>query len=142
MEDSLHCRIIALRVGCLNCALKGDCISWKSNQDARKAYEERLRDWARKARFDMETFIKYTGKSLRQLEREMQKNLGHSPREWLTEQRIFASEYLLLSDHSIKDTAIELGFSQSCNFTREFKKVLRVTPTKFVSLQKIRNVAH
>ncbi len=77
--------------------------------------------------------------TIRQLERQCQKALGHSPQEWLNQQRMLAAQRLLLESDSIKSVAYELGYKQGSHFCREFKKYYQMTPSQFVSRQLGRN---
>jgi AraC-like DNA-binding protein len=101
-------------------------------------------DLAKAARYDAKELAKLCHLSVRQLERDFRRNLGHTPQDWLNEQRIKAAQQLLLFGQPVKVVALELGFKQSSHFCRQFKSQNNLTPSQFVLIQPnpLANVAH
>ena len=59
-------------------------------------------------------------------------NLSINPHQWIELQRIrFAAQRLQLSRMKIFEIAEELGYSDSFHFSRTFKRMVGVSPTKF-----------
>lgn len=57
---------------------------------------------------------------------------GVSPGNFIQNQRIRASQSLLSGeDMTVKEVALELGYTDSATFSKQFKKVTGYTPTKF-----------
>src|SRR6185503_15743617 len=71
----------------------------------------------------------------RQLRRQLRRDLGCAPQQWLNERRIAAAEELLRAGGPIKSVAFEVGFKQSSHFCRVFKALKRMTPSEFVVLE-------
>jgi len=86
-----------------------------------KALLERWEQLAGTARYDAKELAKLCNLSVRQLERDFRRYLGRPPQDWLNEQRIKASQQLLISGQPVKVVALELGFKQPSHFCRQFK---------------------
>jgi len=58
---------------------------------------------------------------------------GITPHAWLTQQRIERSADILRTncDARLSDVAVKVGFSDQAHFTREFKKIIGLTPRIF-----------
>ena len=70
--------------------------------------------------------------SRRSFDRHFRENLGISPKEWLTRQRInLAREYLESSLASIEQVAEKSGFGSAMNLRHHFSQVLRVSPSDY-----------
>jgi AraC-like DNA-binding protein len=48
--------------------------------------------------------------------------MNRSPKEWFMEQRFRHARRILLETGSVKTAALELGYTQTANFSRDFKK--------------------
>jgi AraC-like DNA-binding protein len=90
---------------------------------------------ARAAGFRCSELARLCRLSTRQLRRQIRRQFGRSPQDWLNEHRIIAAQQLLLNGHLVKTVALELGFKQTSHFCRQFKLLRRMTPSEFVSLQ-------
>jgi AraC-like DNA-binding protein len=64
------------------------------------------------------------------------RNIGISPHEYLIQFRIRKARELLLEGNSIAGVALDLGFIDQSHFTRFFKRVIGVTPGRFIQLHK------
>jgi transcriptional regulator GlxA family with amidase domain len=67
--------------------------------------------------------------SLRTLERHFLKNMGKSPKAWLSEQRLQRAINLLQDGSSVKETAGLLGYKHPNHLTNRFKKHCGHCPT-------------
>jgi len=90
---------------------------------------------AKEAHFNSRELARLCNLSPRHLQRELNKRFGRTPQDWLNEQRIIASHYLLTSGQPVKNVAFELGFKQPSHFCRQFKSVFSITPSQFVRTQ-------
>jgi transcriptional regulator GlxA family with amidase domain len=90
-------------------------------------------DLAVAARYDARELAKLCDLSVRQLEREFQRQLARTPQDWLNEQRIKAAQQMLLSGQPVKKVALDLGFKQVSHFCRQFKIQNNITPTQFAA---------
>ena len=91
-----------------------------------------IRNWpelAQKANWCAGTLAKQHGVSLRTLERFFVKNMGKSPKEWLSEQRHEEGHKMLKEGMSVKETAGNLGYEHFNNFSRDYKKHTGCRPT-------------
>jgi len=86
----------------------------------------------REAKFNASDMAAHCGITLRQLERHAQTTFGCPPQQWLDEQRMIAADILLREAETIKEVALQLGFSQSSHFCRQFRKHFGLTPTQFL----------
>jgi AraC-like DNA-binding protein len=84
------------------------------------------------AHYDARELAKLCAISLRQLERNFNRELNRSPQDWLNEQRIEAARQLLLSGGPVKRVAFELGYKQVSHFCRQFKAYNHMTPSQFL----------
>jgi AraC family transcriptional regulator of adaptative response / DNA-3-methyladenine glycosylase II len=71
------------------------------------------------------------GVSERHLRRVFEDGLGISPKEWLRQERMVAARQLLRHGSPIKEVSIDLGFSTSKMFSRDFIEFYGVRPTDF-----------
>jgi AraC-like DNA-binding protein len=94
---------------------------------------------AREAKFSAANMAALSGITLRQLERHAQKVLGCTPQIWLDEQRMVAAQVLLLDTDTVKEVALELGYTQASHFCRQFKAYYEMTPTRYIALCEKRN---
>lgn len=63
--------------------------------------------------------------------RAVQRSLGRTAKVWLRENRIVVACHLLREEEKIGFTAKQLGFRHEADFTREFRKLIGVTPSAF-----------
>jgi AraC-like DNA-binding protein len=96
---------------------------------------------ARSAHFNAREFAGLCRLSPRQVQRIFRAKFTLSPQQWLNEKRISVARELLLSGKPVKVVAYELGFKQSSHFCRQFKAVIHMTPSEFVSKNPLDNVA-
>lgn len=87
---------------------------------------------ARRADWDVTAAAQHLGISLRQLERLCQEQLGCAPRECFQRERMAEAARLLASCQSVKIVAMQLGYTQPANFSRDFKRHFGRTPRAFV----------
>ena len=86
------------------------------------------------SRYDAKILAGICDLSVRQLQREFKRRFQRSPQQWLDEQRIKASQQLLLLGQPVKAVAFELGFKSSSHFSRRFKSQFRMTPSEFTEI--------
>ena len=80
----------------------------------------------------VEEIAAYTGVSRSHLFRLFQKNLGTSPKEYLTNCRLRqACQLLKETDLSVTAISHSVGFENNLYFSKAFKKVFHVTPTQY-----------
>lgn len=95
----------------------------------------------------MKRLAEYFQVEVRQIERYLQRELGRTPEDWLSEQRIIAARRLLLESRSIKQVAAELKIKHVPHFCRQFKRYYGMTPSEFLhfqghlNLKKVKKVA-
>ena len=70
----------------------------------------------------------------RTLNRRTREAFGCSAQDWLDGEQVAAAAELLRQERSVKVATQELFFSSRFQFTRKFKKHLKITPRKFLSL--------
>jgi AraC-like DNA-binding protein len=64
--------------------------------------------------------------------RQFRKSVGTSPIAWLRYERIKqAKRRLVDSDDAIKEVARQVGYSDQYFFSKDFKKMTKLTPTQF-----------
>jgi methylphosphotriester-DNA--protein-cysteine methyltransferase len=88
---------------------------------------------ARQARWSVSVMAKQCGLSTGTLRRQFLRQMGMTPKAWLTEQRIRQAIELLRDGSSVKETAYCLGFKQQTNFTRQFKEHWGTCPSRQAS---------
>jgi AraC family transcriptional regulator len=104
-------------------------------KSARRRPLKKKRAWlrlAREAKFNAADMAALCGITLRQLERHAQQVFGCPPQQWLDEQRMIAADVLLRETDTIKEVAIQLGYSQASHFCRQFKQYFGFTPSQFI----------
>jgi AraC-like DNA-binding protein/mannose-6-phosphate isomerase-like protein (cupin superfamily) len=70
------------------------------------------------------------------LNRMFQKEIGIPPYTYLLQTRIKKSLELLLQTNSITEVTHHLGFSDQSHFTRLFKRIIGITPKRFLDLHR------
>jgi AraC-like DNA-binding protein len=98
---------------------------------AREPLPLSLSQLAREVDFRMSGLCERIGVSERHLRRVFDEGLGISPKEWLRQERMVAARKLLRHGSPIKEVAIDLGFSNSKVFSRDFVSFHGVRPTDF-----------
>lgn len=71
------------------------------------------------------------GVSERHLRRLFEEGLGIAPKDWLRQERMVAARNLLRQGSPIKEVSIDLGFTNSKMFSRDFQTFYGVKPTDF-----------
>lgn len=95
--------------------------------------EKRLRQWALNCGFQVAPLAKELGISQRHLQRYTRLLLGRSPQDWLNDQRLILAAQMLKENHLVKVVASELGFKHVSQFSREFKRFHKLSPTMFLA---------
>ena len=98
---------------------------------AREPLPLSLSQIAREGDFRMSSLCERIGVSERHLRRVFVEGLGIAPKEWLRQERMVAARKLLRHGSPIKEVAIDLGFSNSKVFSRDFVSFHGVKPTDF-----------
>lgn len=86
---------------------------------------------AREGDYRMSSLCDRIGVSERHLRRVFEDGLGISPKDWLRQERMVAARSLLRDGSPIKEVAIDLGFTTSKMFSRDFLAFYGVKPTDF-----------
>jgi AraC-like DNA-binding protein len=98
---------------------------------AREPLPLSLSQIAREGDFQMSNLCDRIGVSERHLRRVFVEGIGIAPKEWLRQERMVAARKLLRHGSPIKEVAIDLGFSNSKVFSRDFMTFHGVKPTDF-----------
>ena len=98
---------------------------------AREPLPLSLSQIAREGEYRMSSLCDRIGVSERHLRRVFEEGIGISPKEWLRQERMVAARNLLRHGSPIKEVAIDLGFSTSKMFSRDFLSFYGVRPTDF-----------
>lgn len=70
--------------------------------------------------------------SIRSLQIATAQILGKTPKEWITEQIILEAKRVLVYDKmSVKEVSVMLGFDETTNFIKFFKRNTKFTPSEF-----------
>lgn len=86
---------------------------------------------ARESGYRVDFLCNRIGVSERHLRRVFLEGLGISPKEWMRQERMVASRFLLREGSSVKEIAGDLGFTHYKNFSREFHTFHGVSPSAF-----------
>jgi len=89
------------------------------------------RQLAHQAGYDLQAAARLLQTSLRQLERECQRELRCTPRDWFQQERMKLATQLLADGQPVKVVALHLGYTQLSNFSRDFKRHFGQTPRAF-----------
>lgn len=98
---------------------------------AREPLPLSLSQIAREGEYQMSNLCDRIGVSERHLRRVFVEGIGIAPKEWLRQERMVAARKLLRHGSPIKEVAIDLGFSNSKVFSRDFMTFHGVKPTDF-----------
>lgn len=82
------------------------------------------------------------GVGKRTFSRMVTDGLGVSSKRWLREIRIIAAYHLLREDCKIEVVAQALGFLHVSDFTREFKKLVGVSPSCYIKSEYSRSLGY
>lgn len=93
--------------------------------------------FAQRAGYDLQTAARLVGVSVRQLERLCQRELGCTPTEWFDRERMAVAVRLLTEGQAVKVVALQLGYSQPANFSRDFKHHFGQSPSAFAPRQRL-----
>ncbi|MDB4836951.1 helix-turn-helix transcriptional regulator [Marinomonas sp.] len=94
----------------------------------------------RRGVFDTQGFADALNMSLRTLQRRAKEQLGCTLKDWITHQRLLlAKNALLEQDISISEAAWLAGYQHNSSFILAFRKVFKVTPKIYLSLQKVKH---
>ncbi len=99
------------------------------------ACQLRMEDWkkvAREADFQPARMAALCRISLRQLERDFEKEFHKTPTEWVRELRCRLALKLVYQNFMNKAIVVELKFSDAAHFCHEFKRVYKESPRRFV----------
>lgn len=86
---------------------------------------------AKESDFKMSGLTDRIGVSERHLRRVFEEGIGISPKDWLRQERMVAARSLLREGSPIKEVAIDLGFTTSKMFSRDFQLFYGLKPTEF-----------
>src|ERR1700677_2032509 len=93
----------------------------------------RITDWPERAgaaNYRVNKLAASCDVSSRQLQRFVQETLGLTPRKWMRDLRQKRALALLSDATSVKRVALDLGYSQTCHFSRDFKNAFGVPPSQ------------
>jgi transcriptional regulator GlxA family with amidase domain len=103
---------------------------------------DQIQDWperARAAKWCAATLAKHCGVSLRTLERFFQKNMGKSPKQWLSDRRQQRANELIQDGSSVKETAGLLDYRHPNHLTNAFTKHFGHFPTSKTGAVRLQN---
>jgi len=92
-----------------------------------------IKNWselARQTNWSATSLAERCGVSCDTLRRHFLRHFCKLPGAWLAEQRQHQGIELLRDSSSIKETAACLGYKQQTNFTRRFKRLYGICPSK------------
>lgn len=98
---------------------------------AREPLPLSLTQIAKEGDYKMSSLSERLGVSERHLRRVFEEGIGISPKDWLRQERMVAARSLLREGSPIKEVAIDLGFTTSKMFSRDFQIFYGVKPTDF-----------
>jgi len=96
---------------------------------------EQLRERARHVDYNANRLAEDLHMSRNTLFRRFYELCACAPGEWLAEQRIHDAKVLLERGYTVKEVSVALGFQQSPQFCREFRRRVGCTPSNYVSEQ-------
>src|SRR5688572_12884701 len=83
-------------------------------------------------RLDIGKLAKLSGMSVRQFERRFNQTFRMNPRTYLVRMRIaIAAEMLRTTNRRATEVALEVGFYDHSDFSRQFRKTMGVSPTDY-----------
>jgi AraC-like DNA-binding protein len=87
-------------------------------------------------KLSLEALSKFAGYSPFYLNRIFCLETGMSPHSYQIHRRVERSKKMLIGNNSIADTALAFGFSDQSHYTKFFKRIVGVTPERFIKLNK------
>lgn len=121
-------------------AICGLCGTVRSYEGARAALQPYLElapvaDYIREhycEKLDVPHLATMAGLSVRQLERRFRRTFQTSPRSYLIRTRILAACALLENtERSVTEVALEVGFYDHSDFSRQFRRIIGESPTDY-----------
>ena len=97
---------------------------------------DQIRDWeglARETGFRITAMALRCGVSPRQVERYFMTRFGERPHSLFNRFRLKEAKRRFARGESVKAVAFELGYKQSSNLSREFKRAFGVRPAAFIA---------
>lgn len=119
------------------CGLCGTVRSYEGTRAALQPYLELapVADYIKKNfrdKLDVARLAKMAGLSVRQLERRFRKTFQTNPRSYLIRMRILAAcDLLETSESSVTEVALEVGFYDHSDFSRQFRRIIGQSPTDY-----------
>lgn len=83
------------------------------------------------SKISLEEIAAKVNMSYENFRKQFRKYIGTSPFQYRIEQRIKHSKLMLLSGISIKETAILTGYSDTYSFTKQFTRLVGISPGRF-----------
>ena len=90
------------------------------------------KDLAVEGRFRVDLMCGQLGVSERHLYRVFSDSIGLAPKDWLRRERMVAARHRLREGGSVKEVALDLGFTHPKDFTREFRDCYGLPPSDYV----------
>ncbi len=121
-------------------AVCGLCGTVRSYEGARAALQPYLElapvaDYIKehfREKLDVPHLAEMAGLSVRQLERRFRKTFQTSPRAYLIRVRVLAAcDLLEHAEQSVTDVALEVGFYDHSDFSRQFRRIIGQSPTDY-----------
>ena len=91
-------------------------------------YIENWLELAQRANWSVANVAELCVVSIKTLERYFIREKGKTPKAWLAEQRQYQALELLRNGFSVKETAMQMGYSHATQFSREFHKFWGSSP--------------
>lgn len=82
--------------------------------------------------FGLTTLSSFAGLSVFHLVRSFKKSVGLSPLAYRNQRRIAEARNLLLAGEPIAQVALALGFADQSHFTRQFQRLVGISPGRYV----------
>lgn len=99
-----------------------------------RAVVARVQDWIEAHladNFGLAELATVAGLSVFRLAHLFKQGTGVSPIAWRNQRRIAAARRLLLAGQPIADIALQLGFADQSHLTRQFQRIVGVSPQRY-----------